>query len=157
MNLCSFILDCVPTAQARVRYTSKTHIAYKSKNQLINEKELETHLMNVRHKYANSVKFPIEGSIGINIAAILPVPKATSKIERSKMLNYEIFPEKKPDIDNLIKQLLDAMTRMEFWVDDKQVVICNTMKIYGIVPHWNVNIFLAERKNLWLQEMCINQ
>lgn len=140
-NQFTFNIPCIPTAQARVRYTSLRHIAYKSKNQLTNEKEIESLLQDAKKKFPNDVILPITYSVGIEIEAILPIPKSTSNTDKDLMVKGFILPEKKPDIDNLIKQLLDAMTRMNFWKDDKQVITCSAIKYYGLNPSWKVKLF----------------
>ena len=45
---------------------------------------------------------------------------------------------KKPDLDNLTKQLKDAMTRLQFWSDDRQVVRIACEKRYGEQGRWEV-------------------
>lgn len=46
----------------------------------------------------------------------------------------------KPDVDNLSKQLLDAMTRLRFWEDDRQVVELVARKWYDEDPCWVVEV-----------------
>lgn len=137
----SFKVNCEPTAQERVRYTSVNHIAYKSKTQRINEETLELSLNTAKRYCFEGVTLPIEGRVGIEIIACLPIPKSVSKIQRIRMASGQVWPEKKPDIDNLIKQILDAMTRLGFWVDDKQVVVCNAVKQYSEDSCWYIKLF----------------
>lgn len=44
----------------------------------------------------------------------------------------------KPDVDNLAKQLLDAMTRLRFWDDDRQIVELTCRKRYEEEPRWEI-------------------
>lgn len=37
----------------------------------------------------------------------------------------------RPDVDNIIKELIDAMTACRFWQDDSQVARLEVAKIYG--------------------------
>ena len=62
----------------------------------------------------------LEGRIGIEIVAYLKIPKATTKVEKEKMLKGERSPTKKPDIDNIGKVVLDALNKVAF-KDDNQV------------------------------------
>ena len=62
----------------------------------------------------------LDGRIGIEIVAYLKIPKATTKVEKEKMLKGEISPTKKPDIDNIGKVVLDALNKVAF-KDDNQV------------------------------------
>jgi len=43
-------------------------------------------------------------------------------------------------LDNLTKQLKDAMTRLQFWHDDRQVVRLACEKRYGETGRWEVCI-----------------
>ncbi len=56
------------------------------------------------------------------------------------MLSGKIGHTVKPDVDNLAKQLLDAMTRMGFWEDDRQVVELAGRKRYDTTPRWLVEV-----------------
>ena len=80
------------------------------------------------------IKYPkvelIEGRVNIEIIAYMKIPKGTSKINREKMLNNEISPTKKPDIDNIAKSVLDAMNKFII-KDDNQVSKMSIEKIYS--------------------------
>lgn len=57
------------------------------------------------------------------------------------------MPTKKPDLDNLAKQLKDAMTRLNFWHDDAQVVCLRCEKIYAESGRWDVAVYEAVARN----------
>ena len=46
------------------------------------------------------------------------------------MIQNEISPNKKPDIDNIVKIILDAMNKFAF-KDDTQITKLSVEKIYG--------------------------
>lgn len=53
----------------------------------------------------------------------------------------KIWHTSKPDTDNLAKQLKDAMTRLGFWGDDRQVAAYGRMeKLYGERGEWRVRV-----------------
>ena len=56
-------------------------------------------------------------------------------------MNGSILPAKKPDIDNLIKSVLDPMNSI-FFADDKQVVILRASKFYSDTP--KTEVFITE-------------
>ena len=60
------------------------------------------------------------------------------------MLENKISPTKKPDIDNIIKIVLDALNKMAFR-DDSQVTKIEVEKIYGPVEKIKVNELIKER------------
>lgn len=66
----------------------------------------------------------------VQITAWMPIPKATSKANREKMLNGEIAPTVKPDIDNICKAILDALNGVAY-ADDTQVVKLHASKCYS--------------------------
>ena len=55
------------------------------------------------------------------------------------MLNNIISPTKKPDIDNIVKIVLDAMNKFAF-KDDTQITKLEVEKIYGIEEILQINI-----------------
>lgn len=76
---------------------------------------------------------PSNKCIRMVITAIFAIPKSTSKKKREQMLNHEIWPDKKPDIDNIIKAILDGLNKTMF-IDDKQIVELSVKKQYGETP-----------------------
>ena len=73
----------------------------------------------------------------MEFVAVFPPPKSASKKVRTAMLRGEPHT-KKPDLDNLAKQIKDAMTRLQFWHDDRQVMRIVCEKRYGEVGRWEV-------------------
>lgn len=146
MNKITFTLPIIPTAQSRpkttVRGQGKKKFAqtYKTERQKANERTLEACLLG--HK----PEAPLGGPLVLEFVAALPVPKSTSKKSRDAMLAGWNPPSKKPDIDNLAKQLLDAMTRLQFWADDVQVVCLRCEKIYAETGYWQVSVYEAIRR-----------
>lgn len=138
-----FRLNCVPTAQARARHmTTKSglSVSYKSANQKANERTLEALLA----PYAP--KAPLQGPLVLEFVAALPVGKSDSKKLREAKLTGLVAPEKKPDLDNILKNLMDCMTRLQFWTDDVQVVCLRCEKIYAEQGYWDVALFEAIKR-----------
>lgn len=130
----SFTLNCTPTAQARVRHAVRNGhaVAYKSDAQKANEATLEASL--TPHTPLNA----LEGALELFFIAFLPTPHAASKNAIEGMLRGKIWHTKKPDLDNIAKQLKDAMTRKHFWHDDRQVVRLSCEKRYAKAGRWEV-------------------
>lgn len=82
---------------------------------------------------------PIEGRIKVSIIAYFEIPKSTSKIKEAEMLINNISPTKKPDIDNIVKIVLDAMNKFAY-KDDTQVVKLIAEKKYASTPKVVVKI-----------------
>jgi len=89
-------------------------------------------------------KCPLEGPISVSLTFSMPRPKAHYRTGRYSHLlkaDMPILHVSKPDIDNLIKFYLDAMTG-SFWKDDASVCTVEASKIYaeeGLVEieYWN--------------------
>lgn len=73
---------------------------------------------------------PIENRVKVTIIAYFDIPKSTSKKKEAEMLNDNISPTKKPDIDNITKIVLDAMNKFAF-KDDTQVTKLIVEKHYS--------------------------
>lgn len=88
-------------------------------------------------KYPNFIM--IEGRVKVDIVAYFDIPKSTSKKKEAEMLKDNISPTKKPDADNIIKIVLDAMNKFAF-KDDTQVTILNIEKRYDVMSKIYVRI-----------------
>lgn len=73
---------------------------------------------------------PIETRVSVKIIACFSIPKNTSKKNAGLMLENTISPTKKPDIDNIVKIILDALNKMAF-KDDNQITKLEVEKIYS--------------------------
>ena len=71
------------------------------------------------------------GAISLDCAFVFARPKSLPK----KVIDHT----KKPDLDNIIKALKDAMTGI-VWKDDAQIVSLTARKEYGDVPGIRVEV-----------------
>ena len=80
------------------------------------------------------IKYPkyetLEGRLFVKIVAYFNIPRNTSKKNTALMLDGSISPTKKPDIDNIVKIVLDSMNKMAF-KDDNQITKLEVEKIYS--------------------------
>lgn len=93
---------------------------------------------------ANGIK--LEGAISANITCYYSVPKSVSKKKREEMLCGYYPCQKKPDLDNIIKSILDALNTIAF-DDDKQITLMLIKKVYGDVPRIEVRLCEMETDN----------
>ena len=81
------------------------------------------------------LKYPrfkvLEGRIKVSIIAYFSIPKATKKSDINEMLDNTISPTKKPDIDNIVKVVLDSMNKFAF-KDDNQITKLEVEKRYSL-------------------------
>lgn len=84
----------------------------------------------VSYKRLLSEKIPKGTPLEVNITALFSIPKKFNKEQRQNALSGEIMPTKKPDSDNIIKIVLDALNDTAYF-DDSQVCGINFFKRYG--------------------------
>lgn len=111
--------------KARPRLNLYTGSIYTSKNTKDYEDLVRQYFL---IKYPRYV--PFENRVSAKLVACFKVPKKASKKDRENMLNGTITPIKKPDIDNVVKVILDSLNTFAF-KDDTQVTKLEIEKIYG--------------------------
>lgn len=115
--------EIVGKARPRMNtYTGKAYTPTKTKNYEYLVKQC------FLLKYPNAEV--IEGRASVSILALFQVQKSTSKKNSERMLDKQISPTKKPDIDNIAKIVLDALNKLAY-KDDTQVVDLNVAKEYA--------------------------
>lgn len=80
-----------------------------------------------------------QGRVSVTITAYFDVPKSTSNKKAKEMLEGNISPTKKPDIDNIVKIILDALNKFAFQ-DDTQVTKLVVEKVYTKQPKVYIKI-----------------
>ena len=83
----------------------------------------------------------IEGPCCLDINAYFEVPKSKSKKFKERALLGLERPTKKPDIDNIVKALQDALNGLAY-KDDSSIVFLSVAKCYSEVPR--VEVVLRE-------------
>lgn len=68
----------------------------------------------------------IQGPVLVNINVWFGIPASWSRKKRTSYCG--LYHAQKPDADNVVKAVLDALTDCEVWVDDSQVAICQVTK-----------------------------
>ena len=95
---------------------------------------------------AGEQRFSDGAYIKARIQAFYEIPKSSSKVKKTAMLSGELLPTKKPDIDNIVKAVLDALNEVAYR-DDTQVVELQVRKQYSETELMNdLQICVCERK-----------
>ena len=79
------------------------------------------------YKSAYGDKEPFAGAIWLSVEFYMPIPKSLSKKKREELRGR--WHCKKPDVDNLLKLVQDALNGLA-WKDDSQIVSCAVKKLY---------------------------
>jgi Holliday junction resolvase RusA-like endonuclease len=98
------------------------------------EKQAE-YMQTYPHLYAS---LPLSGPVGIRVDFIMPRPKGhsgTGKNADRLKPSAPKYPAHMPDLDKLLRAIFDALTDARVWLDDGQVVWCQTAKHYD-GPTW---------------------
>lgn len=115
-----FIVEGQPQGKARPRFSRRSGTVYTPSKTARYEKEIRQAFLD-----AGGKMIP-EGSYAIVIMnAYFEIPKSYAKGKRLACERNINRPDKKPDIDNVLKVVLDALNKVAY-EDDKQVteVIC---------------------------------
>lgn len=123
-----------PVGKARPRMNTRTGKAYTPTNTKLYEYSLRQWFIR-EYPYFK----PIETKVKVTIIAYFGIPKSTSKKKVAEMLAGNISPTKKPDADNIIKIVLDAMNNFAF-KDDTQVTKLEIEKKYDKTPRIYIKI-----------------
>ena len=94
--------------------------------------------LSYQQKYAGCT-FEKNAPLMADITALFPIPKSASKKLQAKMLSGAVRPTKKPDCDNIIKAVLDALNGVAYY-DDSQVVKICIRKRYDTNPRTIIEI-----------------
>lgn len=127
----------VPMGKQRPRHNRYTNATYTPEKTKMCEAEI---VIAYRKKYS-SYKFPKGSFIEMTVYAYVPIPKKTPKTVREKMLSHTIMPTVKPDGDNILKLVADALNGTAY-DDDRQLVKMTVSKYYSEEP--KTLIFLQE-------------
>lgn len=128
----SFVVSGKPQGKARPRFDSRHKITY-------TPEKTRSYEALVRTSYLSQCRLdpPLRGAVKASIIAYFPIPKSATKAEREKMLAGKVRPMVKPDMDNIIKVILDALNGYAY-KDDAVVVEVVAEKWYSDTPRVGV-------------------
>lgn len=130
----AFQVDGKPQGKERPRFDSVRKMTYTPQK----TRDYEN-LVRTSYKAKYGAQQPLQGEITALIIAYYPIPKSTSKRLKKQMLEYSKKPTVKPDLDNIIKAILDALNGCAY-ADDAAVVEVHAYKRYSLDPC--VEVFL---------------
>lgn len=116
-------IDLPPKPKSRPRLTRYGHAYTPSETRAYEEA--------VRTICKTKIKSPLKGAVRIDIIFYLPIPKSWSQTKKAKAIDGEIRPTARPDIDNLVKAILDSLNGGIGYNDDSQIVELHVEEWYG--------------------------
>jgi len=140
MKAVKFTVPGEPKGKGRPRHTKSGH-SYTPK-----ETAMYENLVAVEYQRQNpGVRFPDGAMLDFRILAYYAIPKSKSRREKAAMLAGEIRPTKKPDMDNILKVVADALNQIAYR-DDAQIVDTQVRKYYSDQPRLEVTILAANKR-----------
>ena len=96
-------------------------------------------LVKISFQQSGEKGFTKEKELEAELKAFFPIPKNTSKKKISEMLKGMIYHTKRPDIDNLVKSVFDALNGLAYY-DDSQICKLTVCKLYSELPRVEITI-----------------
>lgn len=91
------------------------------------------------HRQCNGFRFDDGQPLDMRVTAYYSIPKSASKKKRQAMLDHKVRPMKKPDNDNIVKMVQDALNQIAYR-DDVQIVDCQLRKFFSDDPRVVITI-----------------
>jgi len=133
-----FILNGDPRGKQRPR-VANGHAYTPAETRLYERALQDVYVEQVRYSFGNITR------VQMRIIAWYRIPKSATKAMREKMLSGDLRPIAKPDLDNVLKIVADALNGMAY-ADDKQINAMIIEKRYAEMP----------RLEVWLTDEGLN-
>lgn len=117
-----------PRGKGRPRFTKDGH-AYTDSETRAYEKKIVAYY----RKALGNFRWPDNSFVSLEVTAHYPIPKSATKASTLAMEEGRLLPSRKPDIDNVLKIILDALNGVAY-KDDSRVVSVSASKIYSHTP-----------------------
>lgn len=127
-----FIIPGDPVGKGRPRVTRTGHVYAPGKT-----RAAEEHVKTLAMVAMAGVR-AFEGPVIVSITAFYEVPASWPNLRQRLAISGAESPGK-PDLDNVVKLVLDAINKTVF-ADDKLVVQLVARKLYGPDPHTRVTV-----------------
>lgn len=136
----TFTVPGEPQGKGRARaFTANGHIGMHTPDKTV----LYENLIKMEYSAQANVRFADYDRLAVNIKAFCTIPKSATKKVRDGMASGLIRPIKKPDADNIIKVVCDALNGIAYR-DDSQIVTVLFSKEYSDNPR--VEVILTDLK-----------
>lgn len=137
MRSVSFHVPGKPQGKARARTFRANGITrtVTPENTVLYENLIKDRFLSV----ADGVFFNRGTPVELRVVARFIPPSSESKKSQQRMLSGEVLPLKKPDMDNIVKVVADALNGVAYH-DDTQVVLVIAKKAYSAVEGLDITV-----------------
>lgn len=122
MKTTEIFIPFEPVPKGRPKFTRTGHPYTPKKTKEYEKKLAEFYKSQTSDYYDEPIK--------VRLVFYMPIPKSASKKKRILMESGQIKHTVKPDVDNLVKSVLDACNGVAY-SDDNLVTTINAIKIYA--------------------------
>ncbi len=126
-----------PRGKGRPRFNRATGRAYTDAETRAYEQKIVAYY----REAVGAFRFPDSDFLSVRVSACLPIPKGASKATAGAMISGKILPARKPDVDNVLKVVLDALNGVAY-KDDARCVDLSASKRYA--PNPGVFIYICK-------------
>lgn len=127
-----------PRGKGRPRFTKEGHAYTDSETRAYEKKIMAYYRQQLR-----DFRWDDGSYVAVEVTAVYPIPKSATKASHAAIQAGRILPKRKPDIDNVLKVVLDSLNGIAY-KDDSQVVMISGKKIYGHEPKLIIEMKGAE-------------
>ena len=120
-----------PVGKERPRHTRNGHTYTPEKTKAYEEK--------IAWAWKQAHGEMIDGPVEMTITAYYRIPTRATLVQKEQMRSGDILPEKRPDIDNVVKSAMDGLQGVAY-KDDAKVVRISAAKLYSEDPGLRVDI-----------------
>mgnify|MGYP003289931866 CR=1 FL=1 len=139
MKTVTFHVPGKPQGKARARtfYNKNAgrHMSATPDNTVLYENFIKDQFIN----YCNGLYLERGVPVTLRIVARFLPPKSMSKKVQQQMLDGKVLPLKKPDMDNIVKVVADALNGVAYH-DDTQIVFVSAKKAYSAVEGLDITV-----------------
>lgn len=118
-----------PRGKGRPRFNRQTGSVHTDSETRAYEQKIVAYY----RKAYQGFRWPDSAFIQVIVTAHYPIPKSATKAAVAGMQAQRILPSRKPDIDNVLKVVLDALNGVAY-KDDSRVVSVTARKVYSFEP-----------------------
>lgn len=127
MSVVTFVVPGTPVGKGRPRFARQGSFVRTFTPEKTASYE---NLVKVKAEEAMQGRQLFEGAVAVEIALFVTPPASWSQKKQREALAGTVFPTSKPDVDNVLKGIMDACNEIVF-KDDKQAVDVVVRKRYA--------------------------
>lgn len=123
-----------PRGKGRPRFTKTGHPYTDSETRAYEHK-----IAAYYRRQLGAFRWPDSAFVSVQVTAYYPIPQSATKAATAAMREGRTLPSRKPDIDNVMKVVLDALNGVAY-KDDSRVVRVEAQKVYSDIPRLEIRM-----------------